>query len=159
MPVGGLRGQHAPREIAGAPTTGPRHSLCARPEGSPGRMRGPLERCCEPGHSRDRRVRARALLVIHAARALSARAPRAALGPLGWCATTCKLLRARVSFCVLRGGPGVFFAAASGPRAPGSALSKAKAGVVASGTASSAAVIARREKDLSCMLGALVRIV
>ena len=61
---------------------------------------------------------------------------------------------------MLRGGPGVFFAAASGPRAPGSALSKAKAGVVASGTAaSSAAVIARREKDSSCMVGALVRIV
>ena len=97
-----------------------------------------------------------ALLVIHAARALSARAPRAALGPLEWCATTCKLLRARVSFCVLCGGPGVFFAAASGPRAPGSALSKAKAGVVASDTAaSSAAVIARREKDSSCILGAV----
>jgi hypothetical protein len=38
---------------------------------------------------------------------------------------------------------------------PGSALSKAKAGVVASGTASSAAVMARREKDSSCMVGAL----
>ena len=67
-------------------------------------------------------------------------------------------LRSRVSFCLVSGGPGVFLAAARSSR-PGSALSKAKAGVVVSGTANSAAAMARREKDSSCSVGALVRIV
>ena len=64
-------------------------------------------------------------------------------------------LRSSVSFLPAGDGPGVFLAAARASR-PGRALSKATAGLVASGTLSSAAAMARREKDSNCVVGVLM---